>query len=417
LVAQGRTVVTILHANQYQGLASFTEIGDFVPLCRDRDGVVTREVASARFALSLPDHPGQTLKLSVALIRDLRTQVLLAPSPEASTDRQRWDADLAGERWLWWKPGWVATPTPATPTEPKLIPIVTTAATLDPVELVQVYTHRWPAQENSLRDFLLSLGLDTNHGYAKRQVENSEAAKSRTLLERKLANVRRQAQAAREQRERAEARSRKLEKQLKRERAEANQALTERLQTWEQQGVWELIQRERREALQQETAAKLAPLQQRKRQADDTIRAAFDACERACQRERDLLRQLEDLAKSERTMYELDHAKDQVMTTLKLALANLILWTRDRYFPATYAQATWHRLAPFFRLPGRIKWGSDTVQVELRPFNDRRLTCDLAWLCQRVEAARPRLPDGRAVVLHLAGASRLTVAGQQGRVA
>lgn len=36
-------------------------------------------------------------------------------------------------------------------------------------------------------------------------------------------------------------------------------------------------------------------------------------------------------------MYELDHAKDQVMTTLKLALANLILWTRDRYFPATYA--------------------------------------------------------------------------------
>lgn len=50
LVAQGRTVVTILHANQYQGLASFTEVGDFVPLCRDRAGVVTYEVASARFA-------------------------------------------------------------------------------------------------------------------------------------------------------------------------------------------------------------------------------------------------------------------------------------------------------------------------------------------------------------------------------
>ena len=36
-------------------------------------------------------------------------------------------------------------------------------------------------------------------------------------------------------------------------------------------------------------------------------------------------------------MYELDHAKDQVMTTLKLALANLVMWTRDHYFPATYA--------------------------------------------------------------------------------
>jgi hypothetical protein len=93
------------------------------------------------------------------------------------------------------------------------------------------------------------------------------------------------------------------------------------------------------------------------------------------------------------------------MTTLKLALANLILWTRDRYFPATYAQATWNRLAPFFRLPDGIKWGRDTVQVELRPFNDRRLTCDLAWLCQRVEAARPSGKRGRAVVLHLTGVS------------
>jgi hypothetical protein len=75
------------------------------------------------------------------------------------------------------------------------------------------------------------------------------------------------------------------------------------------------------------------------------------------------------------------------------------MWTRDTYFPATYAQATWHRLEPFFHLPGRIVWGTDTVTVELRPFNDRRLTHDLVGLCQRVEAAQPRLPDGRKLVL------------------
>ncbi len=28
-------------------------------------------------------------------------------------------------------------------------------------------------------------------------------------------------------------------------------------------------------------------------------------------------------------MYELDHAKDQVMTVLKLALVNVVMWTRD----------------------------------------------------------------------------------------
>jgi len=54
----------------------------------------------------------------------------------------------------------------------------------------------------------VSLGLETNHGYAQRQVENSEVAKSRAVLERKLAKVQRQAQAARERRKRAEARFR-----------------------------------------------------------------------------------------------------------------------------------------------------------------------------------------------------------------
>ena len=42
----------------------------------------------------------------------------------------------------------------------------------------------------------------------------------------------------------------------------------------------------------------------------------------------------------------MDQAKDQVMTALKLALANLVMWARDTYFPATYAR----HLAP----PGAV---------------------------------------------------------------
>lgn len=399
LVTQGRTVVTSLHANQYQGLASFTEVGDFVPLCRDRNGMVTREVARATFALSVPDHPNQTFRPSVALIRNWHTQVPPVPAKAQPPD-------LEGASRCWWRPDWIATPTPAAPTEPKLIPIVTTTDAVDPVEVVHVYTHRWPAQENNLRDFLLALGLDTNHGYAKRPVENSEVARQRAELEQKHAKVQRQAQAARERYARASARARTLEKQLKRERATSAQTLAERVQAWEQQGMWPFLLREKREALQQEAADRPAPLQQRKRKAEDTIVAAFAACERACQQERELLRQLEDLKASERATYELDHAKDQTMTVLKLALANLVMWTRDHYFPATYAQATWKRLEPFFRLPGRIVWGSDTVQVELRSFNNRRFTHDLVELCQRVDAAQPRLPDGRWLVVRVAGSCR-----------
>ena len=83
------------------------------------------------------------------------------------------------------------------------------------------------------------------------------------------------------------------------------------------------------------------------------------------------------------------------MTVLKLALANLGMWVRERYFPATYAHATWHRLVPFFRLPGRMTQGKQTLWVELRPFNDRQLNRDLQVVCERVAAAQPRLPDGR----------------------
>jgi hypothetical protein len=45
------------------------------------------------------------------------------------------------------------------------------------VELAQTYTQRWSAQENIIRDFLLPLGLDYNHGYHKTPVENSEEAR------------------------------------------------------------------------------------------------------------------------------------------------------------------------------------------------------------------------------------------------
>ena len=71
------------------------------------------------------------------------------------------------------------------------------------------------------------------------------------------------------------------------------------------------------------------------------------------------------------------------------------MWTRDQYFPDTYSTATWERLAPFFRLPGIIKSNSQTVDILLRPFNDRQYNRDLHLLCQRVNQKQPHLPDGR----------------------
>jgi hypothetical protein len=133
----------------------------------------------------------------VALVRDLHA---LVPDPQPTTSHapSGWldDLDLADA--AWYREGWVATPAPATPTEPKLIPVVTTARDLDAVELAHTYFDRWPQQENCIKDWLIELGLDTNHGHAKTPVENAEVAKRRVALEKRLANLERRAQRARQ---------------------------------------------------------------------------------------------------------------------------------------------------------------------------------------------------------------------------
>ena len=117
-----------------------------------------------------------------------------------------------------------------------------------------------------------------------------------------------------------------------------------------------------------------------------------------CREQREVLRALEDLASKEREMFELDNRKDQVMTICKVALVNLVMWTRDHYFPLSYAHATWKRLAPFFHLPGRVTQGPRAISVELRPFNDRQLNHDLVALRERVNQASLQLPDGRQLL-------------------
>jgi hypothetical protein len=417
LNASGRTVVSVLRTDQYGGLESFTDVGTFVPLRVSKLGQVMQEVAPASIALPLPDHPGESLPLRVALIRDLCRRVPVLPSKEDLQDPDRWDADLDRRDRTWWEEGWRASPAPAAPTTPKLIPIVTTASTIDAVELAQIYTQRWSAQENIIRDFLLPLGLDTNHGYSKTTVENSEVAKRRTALEKRLANVQRWADAARKRSHNASKLYLKRCK-LTKERAtalyrdlNAHQMELQRQDT----ESWLL-----RKTIKEEKAmadAEIEEYQARQWRAYETSNREHEKCERYCREQRELLRALEDLVVNERVMYELDNRKDQVMTVFKVALANLVMWTRDHYFPESFAHATWQRLALFFHLPGLVVQGQNTVCVELRPFNDRQYNRDLSLLCERVNTAVPHLPDGRRLLFVVDDLSHPVLDVQKRRVA
>ncbi len=105
------------------------------------------------------------------------------------------------------------------------------------------------------------------------------------------------------------------------------------------------------------------------------------------------------------------------MTIFKVALANLGMWARDQYFPAQYAHAGWQRLQVFFQLPGRIFWGRDQVEVELKRFNDRALNRDLEILCAKVAQEQLRLPDGRRLLFRVQGSGILHLDAQEKRVA
>jgi hypothetical protein len=417
LASDGRTVVTVLRTDQYAGLKSFRQVGEFVPLKMDRQGQVIREVALARFDLPLPEHAGQKLEVQVALIRDWRRLLPKAPSPEEEDRPLRWDERPDGTHEYWLDAGWQATPLPAPPTEPKLIPIVTTAKEADAVELVHTYTRRWPAQENVIRDWLVPLGIDINHGYAKTVVVNSEVTKKREALQKRLENVQRWTDGARKRMHNASKLHRKRSQQTK-ERADAlYRDLNHHQREMERQGVeyWLL-----KKTIKEERAAADAEIEeyrQRQWKAYHTSNKEFDKCEKYCREQRELLRALEELDQQEREMYELDNRKDQVMTIFKAALANLGMWVRDRYFPAQYAHAGWQCLQVFFQLPGRIFWGRDRVEVELKRFNDRALNRDLELLCAKVAQEQPCLPDGRRLLFRVQGGGILPLDAQEKAVA
>ena len=102
----------------------------------------------------------------------------------------------------------------------------------------------------------------------------------------------------------------------------------------------------------------------------------LDKCEEYCREHRHVLRNQEDLQTQARDMYELDHAKDQLMTLFKVGLANLGMWVRDRYFGESYQHCGWQRLLPFFKLGGWITTTTGEVRLEVCVFNNRALVRD-----------------------------------------
>jgi hypothetical protein len=399
LQQEGRQVVTLLRADQYEGEDSFKQVGEWQPWRYNRQGQLICEVASARYALRRPDKSDPPLEVEVALIRDWRKLLVVEGATEGA-DIQDWRADLTSQQLRFWEEGWQASPAPPPPTTPKLIPVMTTGQGMGTLELAQTYFQRWNCQENSIRDWLIPLNLDTNHGYAKEQVVNSELAKRQVVLEGRVHRLEHLAQASR-------ARLTFLRDQ--------DQHLQEQAQTYEQQWMELSLQVLSFEASSQTEERDYFPLKARQLAADWEVRQRkikleknavrrlriLNKCEGYCQDLRQVLRRQEDLEAQAREMYELDHSKDQIMTLLKVGLANLGMWVRDHYFGESYQHCGWQRLVPFFQLGGWITTTTSGVQLDVCAFNNRALRRDLEEVCRNVNASGGILPDGRRLVVNV----------------
>jgi hypothetical protein len=204
-------------------------------------------------------------------------------------------------------------------------------------------------QPSTLR--LLPLGLDTNHGYGKTPVPNSEASKKRAALEKRLSDIKQWAPAARERSSKASLRYTRLWKETKAKGEERYRVLDEQLQKLQAQGVSPFQWKAERDRLQAEAEREMQELWASVSRVLETSNKAFAKWERYCREQGDLLRALEDLAAQERMMYELDNRKDQMMTICKLALANLAMWTRDPVFSCFLRTCNLGALSPFLPTP------------------------------------------------------------------
>ena len=397
LQQEGRQVVTLLRSDQYEGEGSFAQVGEWQPWRSNRHGQVICEVAAARFVLKRPDPSDPAVEVEVALIRDWRKMQPVEGAKEAIGTCD-WQADLLDHQRHFWEEGWQALPAPASPTTAKLIPVITTRPGLQAVELAQTYFQRWNCQENAIRDWLIPLKLDTNHGYAKEQVVNSELAKRQVVVQGRVQRLDRLAQASR-------VRLTDLQEQA--------QHLQEQALAYERQGIELSLQVTAFETMGQTEARDYFPVKAHQLAVDWEVRqhkarleknairrqAILNKCEGYCQELRQVLRRQEDLEAQAREMYELDHAKDQIMTLFKVALANLGMWVRDHYFGESYQHCSWQRLLPFFKGSGRITATEGEVQLEICAFNNQDLARDVEEVCRNVNTCGATLPDGRRLVM------------------
>lgn len=289
----------------------------------------------------------------------------------------------------------------------RLIPVLHNLRAEDvPVELPHtVYVGRWESQERVFRDMRACQNLDANYGQKKVVVSNRPLERKREDLQRKLRTWEKRVATAQRKVQECAAQIQILEEQARQKQDENQEEITALRQelreaSTPQQRESLVIQKERliarRQILQMRSQEKRRRLvaQQRTWQQELTKRQS---------QHRKVVQALQGLP--DRSFYDLDLEKDNLMTYLRMAAENAHRFVQERYFGGTFLEKVDERtmVRLIYNRPGWVRRQGPDLLVRLQGYEDPRLQAAATQACRRVNQAQVALPSGHRLRMEVAG--------------
>jgi hypothetical protein len=351
-------LLTMLDADQYQGVDDFTLLGEWAALPQ-RPG----ESAAAAIWAETTDHPDDPR--CFYLIRDDATGRLCAVyASTLGVGRQ------------------------------------------DAVELPLTYRQRWNCQENPIKEMINGANLNQNYGYRVQSVPNRTALRQQAKLQERVAVIERQL---------ATNQSRLEQQQQRQETWTAR--YTQQWQDLQDQRVARQAELEQRQAAGQpvrRVTQQIARLEQRQQTLTTNHEQRLQRIQ--CQDVQPLLERRVALEAEltqrqaavtavdvDRPMFERDLAKDQIMADWQGLLANLHHWSRDQYFPPAW-QALQLETATklIYNKPGRVVQTVERIDVTLDAYAYRQDQEAAEAACRQFNVRQIRDLAGRLIQIAIA---------------
>jgi len=287
----------------------------------------------------------------------------------------------------------------------KLIPVITNITVKEEPnikKIVDKYFNRWPDQENIIKDMIYGVGLDTNHGYKKKEVENRTILRKKAELEKNIRGLESKLKPIRQ-----DINSREKEIEVIQE---VYQSRIKQLNKDKNELHYKILlckQEERKNYLQHLKGIedKMLELTSGNEKQLFLLRTKLENKRRF---EMGLISQKEGKEEElssldmEQKLYEVVTEKDDTMTNFKLLLYNLSRYAREQWFSPTYEKATFLMMRDkFYSQDGYVKIGKRKIRVTLNPYDDDELQKDVEQACRKFNSADVQTLFGRQLEIHV----------------